>query len=58
MKIIELTQNNGMKFYLNASCIILYKESDRGGSELLVQGNSVTIYVQETPNDIITLINQ
>ena len=59
MKLIQLTQPNGTIFYLNPSYIIRIRPSDSdAGSELFINGNPVNIFVTETPQDILTLINQ
>lgn len=58
MKLIRLTQLDGTHIYLNPAYIIRIKSPNEGGSEILVNGNPVTIFTTETPEEIITLINQ
>lgn len=59
MKLIQLTQPNGTSFYLNPSYIISINAlANGGGSEILVSGSPVNVFVTQTAQDIISLINQ
>ena len=59
MKLIRLTQPNGTVFYLNASYIISMNTlDDHTGSAIIVDGTPVSVFVTQTAEDIISLINQ